>query len=273
MEAPLDGCAVLRPLGVKASGDDGNLPANTLDGQLNTRWSAHGKGAWIRYEVDPARPLCAVQVAWYRGDSRSNTFTIAVSADGSTWQDLHSARSTGKTRALETYELNAPPGTRYLRITVNGNTTNDWASIAEVAVQVRQQAPVPAPRPSPSPGDATVDPLGVHMVHPTRAGGQAWFLGADPQRDARFDPQDTITRNADGSWKMRSSQVRMNVLTEDGYSTSRIATYDRRALQEKGYMQTPKDWRNLEMTAFFRLNSAPDVDFKWLSVREIDPLP
>jgi hypothetical protein len=32
---------------VSASADDGNVPANTLDDNLGTRWSAKGDGQWI----------------------------------------------------------------------------------------------------------------------------------------------------------------------------------------------------------------------------------
>jgi len=33
---------------VVASGNDGNLPENTLDNNLATRWSASGDGQWIQ---------------------------------------------------------------------------------------------------------------------------------------------------------------------------------------------------------------------------------
>jgi hypothetical protein len=36
---------------VKASGSDGSGAANTMDGKLNTRWSAFGKGQWIQYDL------------------------------------------------------------------------------------------------------------------------------------------------------------------------------------------------------------------------------
>jgi len=36
---------------VVASANDGNLPQNTLDNSLATRWSAQGDGQWIRYDL------------------------------------------------------------------------------------------------------------------------------------------------------------------------------------------------------------------------------
>ena len=60
--------------------------------------------------------------------------------------------------------------------------------------------------------EAGRDPFGVTMLYPTRSGGETWFLSDNPLRDARFDPQDALTRNADGSWKVKSEQVRMQRL-------------------------------------------------------------
>ncbi len=112
---------------------------------------------------------------------------------------------------------------------------------------------------------AGADVFGVKMIYPSKAGGEAWFLGASPTNDPRFDPQDTITKNAEGSWKMKSSQVRMSVFTSAGYSSSRIPTYDPDVLASRGYMQDAKDWKNIEMTGYVKLNaaSAADDNFDW----------
>lgn len=112
---------------------------------------------------------------------------------------------------------------------------------------------------------AGVDAFGVTMIYPTRAGGEAWSLQADATKDPRFKPQDTITRNADGSWKMKSTKVRMSVFTSTGYNQSQISTYDRDDLTRRGYMQAPNDWKNVEMTGFVKINAASDWgdDFSW----------
>jgi len=112
---------------------------------------------------------------------------------------------------------------------------------------------------------AGADEFGVSMLYPSKAGGEAWFLGDDANRDPRFDPQDPVTRNEDGSWKMTESQVRMNVTTSTGYDTNAIETYDRDVLAEKGYMQAPNDWKNVEITGFVKVNQAEDEtdNFAW----------
>lgn len=116
---------------VTASGDDGNVPANVLDGDLGTRWSEDGVGAWIRADQGVAVPTCGVRVAWYRGDVRRSHFVVAVSGDGAAWQTVHQGDSSGTTTALETYPFGEVDA-RYVRITVNGNTSNNWASISEL---------------------------------------------------------------------------------------------------------------------------------------------
>ncbi|MCP3141910.1 carbohydrate-binding protein [Pyxidicoccus xibeiensis] len=126
-------------------------------------------------------------------------------------------------------------------------------------------APTTPSAPTPAPQQPGMDAFGVTKLYPSVAGGEEWYLSANPSTDKRFDPQDTITKNADGSWKMKSSQVRMSVFTSTGYSASKIPTYDRDILASRGYMQAPNDWKNVEMTGFVKLNAASDGsdNFDW----------
>ena len=62
----------------------------------------------------------------------------------------------------------------------------------------------------------------------------------NPNSDNRFNPQNTITKNSDGSWKMKSSKVRMGVYTSSGYSSSKIPTLDHSKIASKGYMLSSK---------------------------------
>ena len=118
---------------------------------------------------------------------------------------------------------------------------------------------------APEPSTPSVDRFGVRMLYPTKSGGETWALADDPTSDPRFDPQNAITRNADGSWKMKNTKVRMGVTTTTGYSAAKIPTYDRDVLASRGYMQSPNDWKNVEMTGFVKLNAASDGsdNFDW----------
>ncbi|MBB4688376.1 discoidin domain-containing protein [Amycolatopsis jiangsuensis] len=120
---------------VTASDDDGNVAANTIDGDLGTRWSAEGDGVWIQYDLGSAQTVGSVAIAWHQGDTRRNTFDVQLSADASSWTTvLRGEVSSGSTLEPQTYDF--PDGTgRYLRVVGHGNTGNDWTSITETAVQ------------------------------------------------------------------------------------------------------------------------------------------
>src|SRR5882672_312612 len=125
--------ASLSPISVVASGDDGNIPPNTLDQNLDTRWSAQGDGQWIRYDVGALAALDHVDIAWYLGDTRSAYFDIQVSLDTVTWTKVFSGQSSGQTLQLERYAFPKTVG-RYVRIVGHGNSASRWNSIAEVMV-------------------------------------------------------------------------------------------------------------------------------------------
>ncbi|RYZ37189.1 MAG: discoidin domain-containing protein [Myxococcaceae bacterium] len=238
---------------VTASGDDGNPPSATVDGNLATRWSSLGVGQWLRGDLGAVKSLSAVDIAWHEGHKRTNTFVLATSTDGATWTTAVSTKSSGTTANFERYSFTARDA-RYVRVTVNGNSLNTWASIAEWAA-IAGDVTAPAGR----------DRFGVTMLYPTKAGGEAWTLADAATSDKRFDPQNPITKNSDGSWKMKDSQVRMSVFTSTGYDDDKIPTYDRDVLTSRGYMQAANDWKNIEMTGFVKLNSVSDTsdNFDW----------
>lgn len=143
-------CTQLSPSSVKASGDDGtgSVAANTLDDKLDTRWSSLGKGQWIDYDLGADKAVGGIAVAWHQGNMRANTFTVSVSPDGVNYTQVYSGTSTGTTTAAETYTFTSRT-TRRVRVTVFGNTLNEWASIAE-ARPCAGTASTPAPSPNPN---------------------------------------------------------------------------------------------------------------------------
>jgi len=126
-------CEDLGITDIRAIGNDGNIPTNTIDNDLGTRWSNLGIGSWIVYDLGGQRDLCNVDIAWYTGDRRTNSFVISASSDGSTYTNIYTGSSSGTTLLPEKYDL-PDVNARYVRITVNGNTQNDWASITEVDI-------------------------------------------------------------------------------------------------------------------------------------------
>ncbi|AFE09810.1 alkaline phosphatase [Corallococcus coralloides DSM 2259] len=122
-------CNQLVTQAVTASGDDGNVPANTQDDNLGTRWSAQGTGVWLQMDLGSAQTLTGTTIAWHRGNERQNHFVVSTSTDGSTFTQAYAGDSALNTSA-QTVAFSSRSA-RYVRITVNGNTVNDWNSIAE----------------------------------------------------------------------------------------------------------------------------------------------
>jgi len=119
--------------GVTASANDGNVPANTVDNDLTTRWSASGDGQWIRYDLGATRTITQVAIAVYKGDTRHNRFDLQVSGDGSSWQTVWSGQSSGTTTAQESYDF-PDVNARFLRYLGHGSDVSAWNSLTEVDI-------------------------------------------------------------------------------------------------------------------------------------------
>ena len=120
---------------VTASGDDGNVAANVLDNNLNTRWSANGNGQWIQFCLANTTTVTGVQIAFYSGNARTSTFDILTGTDGVNFTTAASNLvSSGTTLNLETFTF-AARSAKYVRIVGHGNSVNLWNSYTEVKIQ------------------------------------------------------------------------------------------------------------------------------------------
>jgi hypothetical protein len=118
---------------VAASANDGNVPENTLDGNLATRWSADGPGQWIRYDLGQVVDIKSVGIAWFRGNQRTSRFEIQVSNDAVDWTQVFTGTSSGFTSNFEFYNI-GDRSARYVRIVGYGNSQNSFNSISEVGI-------------------------------------------------------------------------------------------------------------------------------------------
>ncbi|MCS3796499.1 PQQ-dependent sugar dehydrogenase [Niastella sp. OAS944] len=120
---------------VTASGNDGNVPANVLDNDLNTRWSANGDGQWIQFCLANSTTVSGVQIAFYSGNTRASTFDVLTGTDGLNWTTAASGLvSSGTSLNLETFTF-TPRTAKYVRIVGHGNSVNAWNSYTEVKIQ------------------------------------------------------------------------------------------------------------------------------------------
>jgi hypothetical protein len=131
-------CEDIRIARVSASGHEAaNPPANAIDNNLKTRWSSLGFGSWITADLGKQMAICSVNIAWYKGDTRVNEFTISVSSDGKSYTKVYTGESSGKTANPEKYTLKGTVTARYVRITVsdiNKGSNGEWVSITEIDV-------------------------------------------------------------------------------------------------------------------------------------------
>lgn len=111
----------------------GNTPDKTLDGNLDTRWSADGE-QWIQYDLGGPTEVGALSMAIFNGDARTQYFNLQASLDGSEWMTIYpDGLSSGLTNQPELYPF--PPVTaRYVRINGYGNSATNWNSITEVGL-------------------------------------------------------------------------------------------------------------------------------------------
>jgi uncharacterized protein YjdB len=118
---------------VTSSGDDGHKADNTVDGDLNTRWSAKGE-QWIKFDLGEQKLVNYLSIAFFSGDLRQTIFDVEVSIDGKNYTKLLSkVKSSGLTSDFETFEID-PTKARYIRINGHGNTVSQWNSISEVEI-------------------------------------------------------------------------------------------------------------------------------------------
>jgi hypothetical protein len=125
---------------VTASTNDGNLPGNTVDNNLGTRWSGSGDGAWLQLDLGTTRSVTGVGIAVYQGNGRRNRFDIQVSTGGGVWTNaLTGAQSSGTTTAEELHNFPTAQSARYVRYlghtaTLNAGGTSQWNSVTEVSI-------------------------------------------------------------------------------------------------------------------------------------------
>lgn len=120
----------------------GNPPASAADGSLSTFWSAYGNGVYIVGDMGSVQSVSALSIAWYRGAYRKANFAIQVGTTTSSYKTVYSGTSSGRTSALERYAFTALSA-RYVKVIVNGNTENKWASIPELRVESTVATPAP----------------------------------------------------------------------------------------------------------------------------------
>lgn len=127
------GVQQIKPVGVKASRvpQPENSPENSIDGDLNTRWSCNGI-CWIEYDLGGTYTLNSMSLAFWLAHERVGQFDIEVSTDGTNYTKVFD----GDALQTDGFENHKMFGTKakYVRINCYGynNIKTNWNSLLDV---------------------------------------------------------------------------------------------------------------------------------------------
>ena len=243
--------------GVTASTNDGNVPGNTVDGSLTTRWSGAGDGAWIQYDLGSTRTVAQVRLAVYNGNARQNRFDLQVSETGTAWTDaITGGLTSGTTTSEETFDF-PDAAARFVRYVGHGSTASAFNSLTEVrlfAASTTTPSPTPTPTPitptpivTPTP-TATPSPTPVitpaitptptatpnALIEITPSGGAVTASTSDGNLPANTVDNNLATRwsgNGDGAW------IQYDLGAVQTVAAVRIAVYNGNARQNRFDLQ------------------------------------
>ena len=127
--------------GIIVSGEgtqDPNIPENTLDENSSTRWSANSDdgSTYLTYDFQCQKIVTSVKIYFHKGDTRTSSFKIATSNDGTNFTDATAIlTSSGTTVGFEEFILATNPTVQYIRILGFGNSEGSgWNSYEEVEI-------------------------------------------------------------------------------------------------------------------------------------------
>ena len=111
-----------------------------------------------------------------------------------------------------------------------------------------------------------VETTKVGMIYQTKRGGDEWFMDPNKlKKDKRFDANANLTKNQDGSWSVDSKEhSRLDVWTKgsgDSRQKAGMDTYNHSIIEGKGFWHKPSDWKNTEMTGYFKLNNYVEDEY------------
>jgi hypothetical protein len=120
--------------GITASNSQPKHPASyAIDNSSTTRWANDGKGSWIQLDLGSVQNVCSVDTSWFMQNPRVYNFVLAASTDGINFPNKIENKSNGTALGPEKYYMNNTKA-RIIRITINGNSENNYASMSDIKV-------------------------------------------------------------------------------------------------------------------------------------------
>ncbi len=127
-----------------------NAPANAVDNNFSTRWSAEGDNSWLELELNSPANLSFFKIAFSNGHYRQGKFEVMASADKTNWVSLLTNSSTcGLSEGCEIFDVpESQKGTifRFIKLIGHANSENAWNSYLEFSAHGRVVEPgIPLP--------------------------------------------------------------------------------------------------------------------------------
>ena len=109
-----------------------------------------------------------------------------------------------------------------------------------------------------------------NTIYQTKVNGDEWFMDPDSlNNDKRFDTNANLTRNVDGSWSVDSTEhSQLNIWTNGSGNFRQkgaMDTYNHSVIAARGYWYKPSDWKNVEMTGYFKLKEFVEDEYSMFS--------
>jgi len=122
-----------KPVSVTANDHDGNIPENTIDDDMETRWSSAGV-SWIQYDLGSVQELEGVAIAFWKASERVAQYEVEVSEDGEKWTNFFKGDAQVKQGYNTHYITNQKA--QYVRFNCRGFDGNEgaWNSVLEVKI-------------------------------------------------------------------------------------------------------------------------------------------
>lgn len=128
-------CKDILPINsVTASNTRSGFPTSNAVDNSSSTWSASdGKGSWIQLDLGSVQNICSVDTSWYKGNTRVYNFVLGTSTDGTNFTNVLNSKTNSTGLSTEKYNINNT-NVRYIRITVNGNSENNYPSMSDIKV-------------------------------------------------------------------------------------------------------------------------------------------
>ena len=235
-------------LGKTVMGGGTSLDAVTDGRRSNdSYWDGGLYPAAVLIDLEGFYDLHRINVVTYYGDGRSYKYKIEGSDDGLIFFDV-AEKSDSAAATAEGTDFPVEVTTRYLRVTITGNTVNGYAHLIEVsAYGTKNETYVPADRPKVD----EKDPDNLAYLKPVRSNSGGGILNAvnDGNEKTAWEGEDYpryIDVDLMDNYELREMRICFPTNTTqsftvygstDGVNFKRIAAY--------GYTSTPSDGKKI----------------------------